>query len=290
MQQSKKSAWQGKSASNIPNLEIAGVSRNNNPAKWSYPYHVHNDAYELIYITEGNGFFMANNHSIRAASGMIFIVCPGVYHYLCCPQDESMVYHTTVFSETPASNDLFGFLPKKAVAFCDGTPYLPHIQSSFDLLFSAGLSENSLSGDICYPMLISLILLSKALLLSASTVIRFEGHVADLDRTMFEILKYITENFQEKITLQFLSDKFSISSSYLSHVFTKMYGYSPIEYLIRARVVFATEHLKKSDMSIEQIAEKVGYTSTSHFIQQFAERIGETPADYRRKFRQNALW
>lgn len=44
------------------------------------------------------------------------------------------------------------------------------------------------------------------------------------------ILIYINENYNKKITLKLLSEHFHISADYISHEFRKIYGISPLEF------------------------------------------------------------
>ena len=43
------------------------------------------------------------------------------------------------------------------------------------------------------------------------------------------ILIYINENYNKKITLKLLSEHFHIGADYISHEFRKIYGLSPLE-------------------------------------------------------------
>ena len=103
------------------------------------------------------------------------------------------------------------------------------------------------------------------------------------DFSMNDMLVYITEHCEEKITLQSLSERFSISASHLSRMFNQAFHCSPINYLINARMARATEYLGRTNKSIAEIAELVGYENHFYFTNLFIKRIGCSPTEYRER-------
>jgi len=61
-------------------------------------------------------------------------------------------------------------------------------------------------------------------------------------------------------------------------------GTSPIKYLARARVEEACLKLCGSSLSVDEIAEELGFCNRNHFTQRFVELMGVGPAAYRRDF------
>jgi len=75
-----------------------------------------------------------------------------------------------------------------------------------------------------------------------------------------------------------------ISASHLRNEFKKNYTFTPIEYLQHVRLQHALSLLSTQYYSINEIAEKSGYSSTSYFIQVFQHHFGCSPRKYREKF------
>nr|WP_233442892.1 helix-turn-helix transcriptional regulator [Bradyrhizobium brasilense] len=59
-------------------------------------------------------------------------------------------------------------------------------------------------------------------------------------------------------------------------------GFSALDLLTDLRMSLAASELKKPAISIEAVAETVGYQSVSAFRRVFAERVGMTPGEWRR--------
>ena len=68
-------------------------------------------------------------------------------------------------------------------------------------------------------------------------------------------------------------------------LFKKTTGKSVLTYITELRMEKAKELLIKTDCSIENITEKIGYFSVAHFSQLFKKIEGITPGKYRKNFR-----
>lgn len=72
-----------------------------------------------------------------------------------------------------------------------------------------------------------------------------------------------------------------MSTSYLSRLFKKETGISVSDYIRRQKIDMAKNLLKYSEYSMIEIANRLSFSSQSHFIQQFREIVGMTPKKYR---------
>lgn len=100
-----------------------------------------------------------------------------------------------------------------------------------------------------------------------------------------QILLYIHDHLNEKLTLQVLADLVHLSPYYLSRLFKKETGLSPIDYIINVRMNEAKLLLITTDQSISEIALEVGYASGISFTNVFTNKIGCAPKQFRRLMR-----
>ena len=91
----------------------------------------------------------------------------------------------------------------------------------------------------------------------------------------------IRDNAVVNYTIEDIASKLNISAGYLSRLFRDEYGVTPSEYYNSRRLEKSVEYLTGTEMRIEEVAEKVGYSSTAYFIKKFRERYGITPKNYR---------
>lgn len=94
--------------------------------------------------------------------------------------------------------------------------------------------------------------------------------------------KYMEDNCKEEITLQKLGDLTGYSHIHIMRLFKKEVGLTPHRWLTEIRIGRAKRLLGDSSATLEEIAEKCGFSSTSHFKTLFKERTGFTPGAYRK--------
>ena len=93
-------------------------------------------------------------------------------------------------------------------------------------------------------------------------------------------LKYISQNFSNKIALENIAVEASCSVVYLSEKFKEYVGCSVYTYLTQYRMAVA-ERLLKADMSVTEVCYECGFYDSSHFIKIFKRFYGITPLEYK---------
>ena len=100
-----------------------------------------------------------------------------------------------------------------------------------------------------------------------------------------EMLNFIDNNFQEKITLNDIVIKGHMSLSTANRAFQEAMELTPIEYLIKIRIDHAASMLRhQHDIPITRVAMQCGYNDSNHFSKQFSKVMRTTPRDYRKMF------
>lgn len=108
------------------------------------------------------------------------------------------------------------------------------------------------------------------------------------DRQVRQILDYIDENLERDLKLADLATLLDLSQFHFSHLFKQSIGIAPYQYLLQQRIERAKRLLKQPDSrsatpTILDIALACGFSSHSHFSQQFRQLTGTTPTAYRLK-------
>ena len=90
------------------------------------------------------------------------------------------------------------------------------------------------------------------------------------------------QNYWEQFSLSELAGEYHVSPSHLSHVFKKITGYAPIEYLLSCRLSAAKNLLSSTDKSIKEIIDLCGFSDESNFSRSFRGKVGMTPTEFRK--------
>ena len=97
-----------------------------------------------------------------------------------------------------------------------------------------------------------------------------------------DLLAYIDAKCFEKISLKEIAAQTFYNPAYLSRMFRSQYGISLSEYIKKKRMEEAAKLLTASDLSNEEIMNKVGYTDRKQFYKSFKEIYHLTPTQFRK--------
>ena len=103
-------------------------------------------------------------------------------------------------------------------------------------------------------------------------------------RSLQPLLTWALSNLRHPLSLATLAQRAHTSPRTLHRRFQTLYGESPAQWLIRARVQRAQALLEGSRLSVEQIVDEVGLGSAANFRSQFQRIVGVSPSQYRRNF------
>ena len=110
-----------------------------------------------------------------------------------------------------------------------------------------------------------------------------DEEVLDMNTTVIEkIITELQERYTEDISLAALAEKYNISQSNLSTLIKKKLGLSFSEYITARRMKKARELLADENLSIDAIAEAVGYHDYFYFTKVFKKSQGISPSKYRK--------
>lgn len=128
-------------------------------------------------------------------------------------------------------------------------------------------------------------ILELLLVLSQMEVSR-EKHLTEYRAEQLEIIRQIhdqlTDHLEQRFSIESLSKQYLMNPTTLKNLFKAVYGTSLATHIREHRMKCAAQMLRTSDLSISDIAQKVGYDSQSRFSSVFKEQYHMLPKEYRR--------
>ena len=97
-----------------------------------------------------------------------------------------------------------------------------------------------------------------------------------------QIEAFFQDNYEKPITEQDLATVLAVSKRQTSRILREQCGKSFHEKLEEVRMSRAQQYLRLGELTVEEIAFRVGYASASGFFVAFKKRFGMTPTRYRR--------
>lgn len=98
-----------------------------------------------------------------------------------------------------------------------------------------------------------------------------------------QVKKYVRQHYMQNITLKSAAKAFFLNPSYLSRLFSQKENVTFIDYLNQQRMKAAMQLLRTTELSVEQIAERVGFADYRYFEKVFKKYNAISPQKYRKK-------
>jgi AraC family transcriptional regulator, transcriptional activator FtrA len=100
------------------------------------------------------------------------------------------------------------------------------------------------------------------------------------------LLTWVVEHLDEEHNSSTLAARAVMSERTFARRFAAETGTTPHKWLVQQRILAARSLLEESDLSVEQIATRVGFNSAVVLREHFRRTVGVAPSDYRRRFGQ----
>lgn len=217
--------------------------------------------YEIVLFMYDGGYSVVNNKKFPITKGAVRFLKPGDVLYSYRFKDVYVIHFSSNSNEIVNNLNTFDY----SQDYFDMVNLFVKISEAF-------VVEDSLK--MLYYLFKILYTLNKG-----------QEQVNYVDSTALSIKRYIDDNFRSKLTLSDMSEMFFIHPVYLQKKFKKAFGITPSEYIKKLRIQEAKKLLLTSNVSVEIIAEQLGFCNTSYFIKTFYAECNETPA----KFRTNSI-
>ena len=114
--------------------------------------------------------------------------------------------------------------------------------------------------------------------------------LADISESKFvsnavfaRIYHYLSKNFATVESMEDVCEALHVSKYYLSHVFKRHTGTSPMQYVTERRIAYAKKLLSETALKTCDIADACGYRDRAVFFKAFKRETGQTPGEYRAK-------
>lgn len=116
----------------------------------------------------------------------------------------------------------------------------------------------------------------------------FVGQKQHNDEVVAKAQTLIESRFNEKVSMEELSSKFSVSRRNFDRRFIKATGNTPLEYLQRVKIEAAKKAFEISRKTVNEVMYEVGYSDLKAFREVFRKVTGISPLEYRNKYNKDA--
>lgn len=226
----------------------------------------------IYFPISGEGIVTNRGKTYILKPGMMLLIPPFADATVRCPE-KLCKYWTHFNAQLPGTlTDIF-FLYGQCIQI-DTTGKYDYYSAIFDRLINIEKQQEKHQIDL-YEFEANL-----RLLITPFLRVLTENPVKEVLPKAIELLQYIGENYNKKMTLNELAEVACMHPNYLCNCFRKRMNMTVFEYIDRVRQQHAVEYLRFGKMMISEIAEKTGYSSLQAFSKNFRKVYGVSPRNY----------
>ncbi len=234
------------------------------------------NSYCISVTVEGNGLLDFDGKEYNVSSGCVTFFNQNTHHVLRNATGEKWS-HYYIYFWGPQSHDFFNIFYEKYGAIAkniDGRLLIDNIVEIHKELTKQVVDAVTISQKI-YEMLLFL----------------YRNCASDNNEKNLQPAllaeSFIREHYNEKITLDDVAADVNVSKYYLSHIYKKVWGFSPIKHLLVLRFEKALELIQTTDLTISEILSETNFENYHLFIKMCKQRTGATPSALRNKMRKS---
>lgn len=248
---------------------------------------------EIVFVKHGSGLHLTPNGNEVIAEGDIFIIPHGGVHGYDQTDDLLLVNLLFESSRLPLalielySNRVYKRLfvrrwdiERDRGRYPQFRPGPKHFKELMTMLQLMVESTSKGKRSRCYDLGMLMALLSRLCEWWENVVQEQATPPLDLSR----VIAYCNKHFTDKIYLDDLARLSSMSRSTLLRHFSAAMGMTPMEYLLRLRLNYASELLVNTDLTPLEVADRSGFRDMSYFFRVFRKKYGMPPLQYRLGF------
>ncbi len=227
--------------------------------------HTH-DCYELVYYIDGTGVSKVEDTEYPYSDHTFCLIPPQIRHCDWTTSTVNLMYIGFNY------NDRLGTpLPRGLLVDEDRSVYR----------LTAKIQKELKTRNLYYQDLLTALL--EELII---TVLRRSNAASDTEKDILRSMQYVTNfihsNIGASISLEDLAQSIGYSYHYFRHIFKSIYGVSPKQYILEARITQAKLLLQQEDLSVKTIAQNCGFGNASQFSAAFRQHTGKSPLEYKR--------
>lgn len=249
-----------------------------NVGKWPNQYRIFREKgwpkFQWLQCTKGRGLLKIRGEEYSISPGQGMLLYPNEFHeYYAISEPWEVHWFSFIGKQAADILKSLQFVHSQVMQLSDPEPILTKMDKMMKLAAADTPIGYLQCSTVIYEILIDLFHYSSAM----STRSRHQ-YFARLSPA----LEYIYEHYHELISLEDLAAQLSVTEQYTCTLFKQTLGFRPMEYVNKFRIGKARRLLTdEPELSIAEIALRVGYEDLSYFIKMFKRYHGTTPRKYR---------
>lgn len=250
-----------------------------------------NTFFEMVFVLEGKGTHIINNHRLPYTSNKLFLIFPQDTQEF--EVQEITKFFFIRFNETYLKTQSREWIQKLEFIFHNHN-HLPScilktitdkplVRALVEALIREHLDNRPQQQEVIRQLINTIITIAARNIVLISPTLSADVKQAE---NAMGLLNYIHQNIYEPKNLkaETLAKHFNVSPTYISAYFKAQTGQSLQEYITTYKIKLIETRLQFTDMQINEIVHELGFSDASHLNRLFKKYRGVSPSEYKKSF------
>ncbi|WP_028551322.1 AraC family transcriptional regulator [Paenibacillus sp. UNC451MF] len=237
------------------------------------------DYYLLHHIQSGYGTYTCQGVTYPLGPGDSFLIEPGKLISYKADEDDPWYYRWIAFEGIRAERILkqIGISSQQPIVHTGRKRSIGVLYHQVQTVFQTRVSQANLRASGYLHLLLAEY--AEALKPGQSSSPQL---TSSSDQIVQQAIQYLSTQYAEPITIELMAEALGYNRAYLSTLFKKHTGLTPVTFLLQLRTDKARLLLReRQELTVEQIASSVGFHDPLYFSKQFKRLYGVSPTEYR---------
>lgn len=249
-----------------------------------------NTFFEMVFVLEGKGVQIINNHRLPYGSDKLFLIFPQDTHAFEISTASKFFFIR--FNETYLKTQSREWVQKLEFIFLNHNHSpgcilktitdKPLVRALVEALIREHINHQPQQQEVVKQLINTMITIS------ARNILLMPPAVSGKSKTnnALELLNYIHQHIYEpeQLKAEKIARKFNFSPTYISEYFKTQIGQSLQEYITVYKLKLIETRLRFTDMQINEIVHELGFSDASHLNRLFKKYRGVSPSEYKKSF------
>lgn len=254
----------------------------NNREIWNTAKHSHS-FYELHLCLSGEAVFEAGNNNLLTINPGEFIFLPPKQSHKLCQVSDDFSKFVFGFVLKLKESDEYSFLKESFNNIPIGVFKASQTMLEAPQRILNDIAQHNNGFKLMSSMFLSSVIIEIARIINPSyknTNIKYENK----DKRLDALILYMRDNLQQHLTVEDFAAQSNMSSKQLNRIMFENYNMSVSEFFKKERIEKAKDLITHTELSMGQIAQKVGFSDEFSMGKIFKRIEGMTPARYRSSY------
>lgn len=247
-----------------------------------------NTFFEMVFVLEGEGVQMINNHKLPYTSNKLFLIFPQDIHGFEVSATTSFFFLR--FNDSYLKTQPKEWIQKLELIF-NNHNHLPGCilknvsdKALVRALVEALIRENDNQQFQQQEVIKQLI--NTIIIIASRNILLIPPTLLDKSKTNYsvQLLSYIHQHIYDpnQLKSERIAQHFNVSPNYISEFFKIHIGQSLQDYTIAYKIKLIETRLRYTDMQINEIVYELGFSDSSHLNRLFKKYKGISPSEYKK--------